>query len=193
MLYNQGMGDGVDGGRRRPRRTEPLRAQRELPHDEVLIDVRVPEVDIDLTPSAPRRATDFGFAPRRRILLVDDEPDVRGYLRIALEPLRWDVNAARTATDALEMAVRLLPDVVVLDQRLPDGTGMEVGRWLRANQPSMQLVMFSAYLDAATEAEAAELGITTISKVDTQALFRWLEAIRTELDERMRTRSTSGV
>lgn len=114
--------------------------------------------------------------------MLDDEPDVFAWLRIALEALRWDVNGARTTSDAVEMATRLLPDVVLLDQRLPDGTGIEVGRWLRVNQPKMRLVMFSAYLDLPTEEEAASLGITTISKVDTKALMATLAAIRADLD-----------
>ena len=164
---------------RRQRRREPLRGRGEPP----VVDVReadVREADVDLTPPIDLTAT---RAPaRRRILILDDEPDVFGWLRIALEPLRWDVNGARTTSDALEMATRLLPDVVLLDQQLPDGTGIEVGRWLRINQPKMRLVMFSAYLDLPTEEEAAKLGITTISKVDTKALMATLSAIRADLD-----------
>jgi len=166
------------GEQRRWRRREPLRAARER----AVIDVREVEPSIDLT-VAQRTA------PRRRILIVDDEPDVLGWLRIALEPLRWDVNGARNASDAVEMATRLLPDVVLLDQQMPDGTGIEIARWLRVNQPSMVLVMFSAYLDIPTEEEAARLGVTTISKVDTKALMATLAAIRDELDERARARA----
>jgi DNA-binding response OmpR family regulator len=172
----------------RRRRSEPLTARRApAPPDDVLVDVRVAEPPIDLTASPTATV-----GPRRRILLVDDEPDVRGWLRIALEPLRWDVNAARNASEAVEMAVRLLPDVVLLDQRLPDGTGIEVGRWLRQNQPAMQLVMFSAFLDLRTEEEAAELGITTISKVDHKALFATLAAIREDIDARTARRASAG-
>ena len=180
------------GGRRR--RERPLEAHRIVPPAEAIVDVREidvrgPNGNIDLTAAATALlAGDPRLSPRRRILIVDDEPDVLGWLRPALEPLRWDVNGARNASDGLEMAVRLLPDVVLLDQQLPDGSGIEIGRWLHTNQPAMRLVMFSAYLDLATEHEAERLGITTISKVDVHALHDTLAAIRAELDAQVRSK-----
>lgn len=151
--------------------------------DEAVVDVRSGrEPAIDLRAPTPCEAE--AWPSRRRILLVDDEPDVRAWLRIALEPQCWDVNAAADIPEAIEMAVRLEPDVVLLDQRLPSGNGLECGRWLRENRPTIVVLMFSAYLDLPAAEDAARLGIRTISKVDHRALFTTLGAIREDLDSR---------
>ena len=61
-----------------------------------------------------------------RILVVDDERMVRWSLRQALERAGYQVDEASTAAEALEHAAREAPDVVLLDYRLPDRTGVEV-------------------------------------------------------------------
>ena len=175
-------------GRRtwRARRREPLVAdtsarQSDAPPD--TLDVRVPEPPIDLT-------ADLRLGERPRVLLVDDEPDVRDWLRIALHQDGWNVNAARSAAEGIEMAGRLHPQVVLLDQALPDGPGLECGRWLRENHPEIRVVMFSAYLDIKTEEDAFALGISTISKVDHVALLTTMTALRMGMQRRSEQRST---
>ena len=174
------------------RRAQPLQARREAPAARAVVDVRgdidVRDVDvrdvedsIDLTASSDRA----DVPARRRLLIVDDEPDVLGWLRIALEPLRWDVNGARNIAEAQEMAVRLQPDVILLDQQLPDGAGIDLGRWLGEHQPATALLMFSAYIDPATASEAERLGITTLSKRDHRVLISSLSVIRATLDARV--------
>lgn len=139
---------------------------------------------IDLRPAEADERHDAQAWPdddRPRILVVDDEPDIREWLRVALGVRGWHVNAARSASEGLEMALRLHPDIVLLDQRLPDGTGLEVGRTLRDERPDLRLLMFSAYLDLPAEEEAEALGIRTISKVDRAALFATLDAMQQEI------------
>ena len=111
-----------------------------------------------------------------RILVVEDEVDIREWLRVSLQQRGWRVNCAPSIAAALEMANRLGPDVVLLDQRLPDGKGLDCGRALREANPAIRLIMFSAYLDLDAEAEAESLGMQTISKVDGKALFDVLGA-----------------
>lgn len=146
----------------RPRRREPLRAAAPV------VDVREP---VDLTV-----AEDGTDDLRPRILIVEDEPDIREWLRVALQQSGWRVNCAPSVKTALEMANRLLPNLVLLDQRLPDGKGMDCARTLRSTHPEMRLLMFSAYLDIEAEAEAESLGMQTISKVDGKSLFDVLRA-----------------
>jgi two-component system response regulator (stage 0 sporulation protein F) len=148
------------------------------------IDVRDVDDRIDLTASPDRS----DVPARRRLLIVDDEPDVLGWLRIALEPLRWDVNGARNIVEAQEMALRLQPDVILLDQHLPDGAGIDLGRWLREHRPATAVLMFSAYIDPATASEAERLGITTLSKRDHRVLISSLSVIRATLDARVAKR-----
>ena len=66
-----------------------------------------------------------------RLLVVDDEPQVLRGLTAALEAAGYDVIGAGTAAGALEAAALRPPDAVVLDLRLPDGSGVEVCRRLR--------------------------------------------------------------
>ena len=165
------------------RRIRPLVAREHREHitlDEP-VDVRAPTPPIDLT-------SDHG---RPRVLIVDDEPDVRDWLRIALHQDGWNVNAARSSEEGTEMAQRLHPQVVLLDQQLPDEPGLVCGRWLREHHPEITVIMFSAYLDLRTEEEAAALGISTISKVDHVALLTTMTALRDGLQRRATQRPTA--
>lgn len=73
---------------------------------------------------------------RDRLLVVDDESTVRELLRTALRYAGFDVEAAATGEEALDLAVRRPPDVVLLDVMLPDMDGFEVIRRLRAQPHS---------------------------------------------------------
>lgn len=69
----------------------------------------------------------------RRVLIVDDEPDVGRLLAFALQNAGFDTREATTGKTALEATAEHKPDVVVLDLMLPDLTGYEVCRRLRAD------------------------------------------------------------
>lgn len=65
------------------------------------------------------------------VLLVEDEPQVRRFLRTSLESTEWKLIEAGTGEAGLEMAVARSPDVILLDLGLPDLDGLEVTRRLR--------------------------------------------------------------
>ena len=66
-----------------------------------------------------------------RVLVVDDEPQILRALRINLRVRGYDVDTAASGTQALEMAARHPPDLVILDLGLPDLQGIEVIGGLR--------------------------------------------------------------
>lgn len=66
-----------------------------------------------------------------RILLVEDESQIRKFLRISLEAHGYEVHEARLGEQGLEMCVELLPGLVILDLGLPDIDGQEFIRRLR--------------------------------------------------------------
>ncbi|OLT11193.1 DNA-binding response regulator [Actinomadura sp. CNU-125] len=70
------------------------------------------------------------------LLVVDDEPTVRELLRTALRHAGFEVDAAENGREALELAVRSPPDLILLDVMLPDMDGFEVIRRLRAEPRS---------------------------------------------------------
>ena len=66
-----------------------------------------------------------------RVLVVDDEPQIRKFLRVGLEAHGYDVLEAATGEAALRLAVAQPPELVVLDLGLPDRDGFEVLSALR--------------------------------------------------------------
>jgi len=84
-----------------------------------------------------------------RVLLVDDHDVVREGLRSLLRRSAdiEVVGEAGTAEAAVAEAERLLPDVVVLDVRLPDGNGVEVCRDIRAHRLETRVLMLTSYAD----------------------------------------------
>ncbi|MGH2347959.1 MAG: response regulator, partial [bacterium] len=77
-----------------------------------------------------------------RILVVDDEPQIRGALRRTLEAHGYEVRTAATGEEALA-TLRWRPDVVLLDLMLPDIDGLDVSRRLRA-QSAVPILVLSA-------------------------------------------------
>ena len=66
-----------------------------------------------------------------RVLVVDDEPQIQRFLRVALNAAGYEVIAAATAAEAMKAFVTNAPDIVVLDLGLPDRDGKEVLRDIR--------------------------------------------------------------
>jgi two-component system, NarL family, response regulator DevR len=83
------------------------------------------------------------------ILVVDDHEVVRQGLSSMLDrrPGFQVVAEAGTAAESIEMAGRFQPDLVVMDVRLPDGSGIEACREIRAELPDTRVVMLTSYPD----------------------------------------------
>ena len=84
-----------------------------------------------------------------RLLLVDDHEVVRQGLAalVARRPAFEMVAEAGTVAEAVAAARRFRPDIVVMDVRLPDGTGIEACRDIRAEMPETRVVMLTSYPD----------------------------------------------
>jgi DNA-binding NarL/FixJ family response regulator len=82
-----------------------------------------------------------------RVLLVDDHEAMRMCLRMILrgEDDLEVVGEAGTGAEALKQARRLEPDVVLMDVRLPDGSGVDFTRTLKDQQPEVQVVGLSMH------------------------------------------------
>jgi DNA-binding NarL/FixJ family response regulator len=83
------------------------------------------------------------------VLLVDDHEVVRQGLAALLRrrPEFQVVGEAGTVADAVDAAHRFRPDLVVMDVRLPDGSGVEACRDIRAELPDTRVVMLTSYPD----------------------------------------------
>jgi len=84
-----------------------------------------------------------------RVLLCDDHEVVREGLRTMLS--RRDdmavVGEAGTMAEAIEAAAKAKPDVVIMDVRLPDGSGVEACRAIREARPETRVIMLTSYAD----------------------------------------------
>ncbi|TKA01212.1 response regulator transcription factor [Actinacidiphila oryziradicis] len=93
----------------------------------------------------------------KRILIVDDEPQMTRALRINLKARHYDVDTALDGTTALTLASRNPPDAVPLDLGLPDLPGIDVIHGLRA-WTSVPVIVLSGRSDPAEKVAALDAG-----------------------------------
>jgi two-component system response regulator RegX3 len=94
---------------------------------------------------------------QRTILLVEDEESITTPLAEALEREGFATRVARTVAEATELGRRVRPDLVLLDLMLPDGSGLDVCRELRAAS-SVPIIILSARGEEADRVVGLELG-----------------------------------
>jgi two-component system, NarL family, response regulator DevR len=87
--------------------------------------------------------------PPLRVMLVDDHEIVRDGIRVMLDAQDDIVVTAEAGTvrDAVDEAARTRPDVVVMDVRLADGSGIEATREIRADHPATRVLMLTSFAD----------------------------------------------
>src|SRR5690606_2451169 len=96
-------------------------------------------------------------APEARLLVVDDEPNIRELLSASLRFAGFDVVAAADGREAVQLAERVRPDLVVLDVMLPDLDGFAVAERLRATGRRVPVLFLTAR--DATEDKVVGLGL----------------------------------
>ena len=118
------------------------------------------EESVDL--QSPPRESDSptGTAPAARILVVEDEPDILELVRFHLVQAGWTVETAATGSEALGALRRGRPDLVVLDLMLPDVSGSEICREIRADRAlsDVPVVMLTARAEEVDRVVGFELG-----------------------------------
>lgn len=91
---------------------------------------------------------------RKRVLVIDDEQDIREIAKISLEITRqWDIFTASSGQEGIAIAIAQLPDAILLDMSMPEMNGLLTLEALRAN-PSTQSIPV-LFLTATTQASAA--------------------------------------
>ena len=112
-----------------------------------------------LTTGGGERGDDAGGQPGLRVLIVDDEPHVRTYLRMVLQKLgvitSWE---AGSGDDALALYANHRPDAVLLDVNLPHMKGTDVLDRLLALDPDAAVVIVTSDQSGETIRAASELG-----------------------------------
>src|SRR5262245_6753956 len=92
-----------------------------------------------------------------RLLIVEDDPDINAILQESLRLVGFDVLGVLNGSDALKEIERRLPDLVLLDQMLPDIDRRELCRHLRAQPATARLPIIFVTARAGEEARVAGL------------------------------------
>jgi len=98
-------------------------------------------------------------------LIVDDEGDIRTLVRLVVEAADNGlqvVGEAADGTEALDRWHEHHPTVVVLDNRMPGLTGLQVAERILAESAEQSIILFSAYLDDELVGEARRVGIRRV-------------------------------
>ncbi len=95
--------------------------------------------------------------PKKRLLLIDDEPRVRASLKMVLEPL-YDIAQASDGPEGLDIFRKESPDLVLLDIVLPGTDGLAVLQMLRTERKSTPVVMLTGTKSVKSAVDAMKLG-----------------------------------
>ena len=130
---------------------------------------------------------------KRRLLVVDDEKLIRVWLEAHLGDAGYDLALAGDARAARAAFAERPPDAVLLDLKLPDGSGMDLLREFHEADPDLVAIMLSAHGDITTAVQAVKLGayhflekppkledlLVTLEKgLETRALRRTVSGLR---------------
>jgi two-component system nitrate/nitrite response regulator NarL len=109
-------------------------------------------------------------APLVRVLIVDDHPIVLDGVTMAIQHTSWlqVTGYARSGREAVAAVNALRPDVVLLDLRLPDMLGSEAVQPIRRGNPSVKIILFTAYPDHAALDAALAAGVDGVVVKDTE-------------------------
>jgi len=92
------------------------------------------------------------------ILLVDDQDSIRFFLEKTLVQEGYEAHTAKNAGEAVELTNKVVPDLVLLDLRLPDMDGLEVLKKIKSMFPEICVVMITAFGDIETAVQAMKQG-----------------------------------
>jgi DNA-binding response OmpR family regulator len=98
----------------------------------------------------------------RKVLLIEDEPNITEAIRFLLVREGWQVQTHAEGTDALEVIVSAQPDLVILDVMLPGKSGMDILRDLRAraDMQGLPVLMLTARGQSRDREMAEKAGVS---------------------------------
>jgi two-component system alkaline phosphatase synthesis response regulator PhoP len=101
----------------------------------------------------------------RRILIVDDEDDIREVAQLCLEVMGdWIVTPASSGQQALELAAKLQPDVILMDVMMPELDGPSTFKLLQQNEAtrSIPVILLTAKVQASDRKHFDDLGVAGV-------------------------------
>ncbi|WP_206046939.1 sigma-54-dependent transcriptional regulator [Mangrovimicrobium sediminis] len=96
--------------------------------------------------------------PAQRVLIVDDEPDIRELLDITLARMGLDTFSAATLGEARDMVAEVSPDLCLTDMKLPDGNGIQLVEFISREHAHIPVAMITAHGSVETAITALKAG-----------------------------------
>lgn len=110
---------------------------------------------------------------RYKVMVVDDHDVVRMGLTSLLEDSEFEVvSESGSVAEAIEKSMQTSPDVILMDVRLPDGSGIEACRQILLHQPTVRVLMLTSYADEEAVLKSIEAGASgyVLKEIGRQAL-----------------------
>jgi CheY-like chemotaxis protein len=104
-----------------------------------------------------------------RTMIVDDQDDIRVLLRMMIEVAGIDAQVSCEAASGKEAVAKIEccdPEVVVLDEMMPDMNGVETAGAILARRPTQQMILCTAFLDPDLESRARAAGFRAVLHKD---------------------------
>src|SRR5262252_6505889 len=130
-------------------------------------------------------------ARKRRILVVDDDPGIRASLGVLLQSWGFETVQASSATEATRLVERHDPDIVITDLVMPESSGLDLLRKLKAGDPHRPVLLITAQgsIDVAVEAmKQGARDFLTKPLTDLPKLKALLDDAERELDMRRKAK-----
>src|SRR5262245_19310661 len=130
-------------------------------------------------------------ARKRRILVVDDDPAMRASIKVLLQNWGFEALEASDASEATDIAQRQEPDIVISDVVMPEVSGLELLRTLKAGDPHRPVLLITAQgsIDMAVEAmKQAGRDFLTQPLTDLPKLMSLLDDAEREIELRRKTK-----
>jgi DNA-binding NarL/FixJ family response regulator len=144
-------------------------------------------------------AIDTGASGHTRVLLVEDDAMVRGWVELALRGSEFAIaGVAGSAAEAVEESQRIQPDLLLVDYRLPDRTGAELLKELRRRGERAPAILMTAnaegdFNELAQEAGAQGTALKTGKASELLSVLRAAPRRQRTFDERYPRRGLAGV
>jgi CheY-like chemotaxis protein len=117
----------------------------------------------------------------KKILIVEDHPDVRRVLTLNLRHLGYEIVEANTGSSGIAQTISENPDLVLVDLSLPDVSGLEIAKVIKQNPRTAEipLIALSDYSEREIAPKALEAGMAAylMKPVETEELAKVIEQV----------------
>lgn len=122
----------------------------------------------------------------KKIFIVDDEPLIRGFIRDLLEAKGYEVKEAEDYQQGLRLFAQYRPHLAIIDNVLPDGSGLELLREFKKIDGTAPLILMTGYRYADVETRALEAGAVhfLMKPFDLDTILKVIEKLLPALPQR---------